>query len=191
MKTRLAKDLGDEEAARVYSEIARDIISRVAAAPNYQTAVFYDPPEKKDEVASWLGDIAQNGADFLFQQEGEILGDRISNAFKRVFSSGAERAVIIGTDCVGVTAEMIRETFSELTEYDAVIGPAEDGGYYLLGLSRFIPELFLDIEWSTERVFEQTLERVTSLGLKYELLETLSDVDNINDLQRLPKDLNL
>lgn len=190
VKTRLAKDLGVKKAAELYSLIARDIISRVSASERYTTALFYDPPDKKNEIISWLEDIATIESCNYFKQEGNILGERISSAFEIVFSSGAERAVIIGTDCMEVSAEMIEETFNALKEYDTVIGPAEDGGYYLLGLNRFLPDLFLDIEWSTEHVFQQTLTRVKDGGLTLKLLKTLTDIDNLEDLNRMPNKFN-
>lgn len=184
VKTRLAKDLGDQKAAEIYSVIARDIISRVSSSEKYTTAIFYDPPDKKNEIISWLEDIAPVESHNYFEQEGNILGERISYAFEKVFSGGADRAVIIGTDCSEVSAEMIEDTFEELRGYDTVIGPAQDGGYYLLGLSRYDPLIFQDIEWSTERVFEQTLRRVQEQGLNCKILKTLSDIDNIEDLKR-------
>jgi uncharacterized protein len=191
VKTRLAEDLGDVRAAEIYSYIARDIISRVSKSSTYETVIYYDPPDKKNDVAIWLKDCAQTDSERLIPQEGSSLGERILGAFESIFSSGAMSAVIIGTDCTDVTAKMIEETFGELSEYDAVLGPAEDGGYYLLGLNCLRPELFQDIDWSTDIVLEQTLSRLNKLGLNYKLRETLRDIDNLNDLNSVSKDLEL
>ncbi len=191
VKTRLAEDLGDVRAAEIYSYIARDIISRVSKSSTYETVIYYDPPDKKNDVAIWLKDCAQTDSEHLIPQEGSSLGERILGALESIFSSGTISAVIIGTDCTDVTAKMIEETFGELSEYDAVLGPAEDGGYYLLGLNCLIPELFQDIDWSTEIVLEQTLSCLNKLGLNYKLRETLRDIDNLNDLNSVSNDLEL
>jgi len=191
VKTRLAQDLGNERAAEIYSTIARDIISRVSKPLLYETVIFYDPPEKKDEVDLWLKDCAQTDNEHLIPQEGGSLGERISGAFESIFYAGANSTVIIGTDCTDVTANMIGETFGELKEYDAVLGPAEDGGYYLLGLNCFIPGLFKEIEWSTELVLEQTISRLNKLGANYKLRETLRDIDNLKDLNSVSNDFEL
>ena len=190
VKTRLAKDLGNERAAEIYSDIAKDIVSRVSKSNQYDTYIFYDPPNRGNDLKLWLSDIANIDNERMVPQEGDSLGERISNAFETVFSSGAKRAVIIGSDCTDVTAAMIEESFSMLSHSDAVLGPAEDGGYYLLGLKRFIPELFEDIDWSTERVLEQTVSRLANSGLKYRLLKTLRDIDNLNDLRNHLKNID-
>lgn len=188
VKTRLARDLGDNKAAEIYSGIARDIISRVSKSPAYETVIYYDPPDKKNEIALWLKDLTKIDSEHLIPQEGSSLGKRISGAFERVFSSGGDKAVIIGTDCTDVTASMIENTFSDLRNFDAVLGPAQDGGYYLLGLKQFVPELFQAIDWSTELVLGQTLSHLDMLGYNYKSLETLRDIDNLNDLNSLSYD---
>ena len=98
----------------------------------------------------------------------------------------ADRVCVIGTDAPGVDAALVRSAFAALESADCVIGPAEDGGYYLIGLRQNHPTLFQDIEWSTPRVFEQTLAHASSAGLSIETLETLVDVDVLEDL---PADL--
>lgn len=190
VKTRLAKDLGEKRAAEAYSQMARHIISCASNSNTYETSIFFYPPDKKREVADWLSGISKLENESLIPQEGNSLGQRISNAFKRIFSKGAEKAVIIGTDCIDVTPVIIKNALIELNEHDCVIGPAEDGGYYLLALSQHTPGLFDGIDWSTERVLEQSLERAESLGLTYSLLETLSDIDNVEDLISVSGDLN-
>ena len=90
-----------------------------------------------------------------------------------------------------MTKDTIEETIGALRDYDAVLGPAEDGGYYLLGLSRFMPELLQKIDWSTNLVLEQTISRINDNGLTYKLLETLRDIDNLNDLNSLSENIEL
>ena len=178
VKTRLAKDLGDQRAAEIYSEMSLKIIKNVLDASSYQTIIFYDPPEKENEIRNWIG---KEEVQYL-PQVGHTLGDKISNAFKEVFSSKSKRAIIIGTDCTDVTSDTISQAINSLTDVDIVLGPAVDGGYYLLGLNNHTPEIFKEIKWSTESVLDQTIERIKEKKLSYELLNTLQDIDTIDDL---------
>ncbi|GJM16820.1 MAG: hypothetical protein DHS20C13_21470 [Thermodesulfobacteriota bacterium] len=180
VKTRLAKDLGDQRAAEIYSEMSLEIINNVLDTSSYNTIIFYDPPEKEkeNEIRNWIG---KKEVQYL-PQVGNTLGDKISNAFKEVFSSKSKRAVIIGTDCTDVTSETITQAIKSLTDVDVVLGPAVDGGYYLLGLNNHTPEIFKGIKWSTESVLNQTIEKIKENKLSYELLNTLQDIDTLDDL---------
>jgi rSAM/selenodomain-associated transferase 1 len=180
VKTRLAEELGEKKAAEVYSLMAETVIGEVIHSESYETAIFFDPPDKEDEIIKWIGD----GSVVFFPQDGEALGERMSNAFGTAFSDGARKAVIIGTDCVDVTAETVEEAFDLLGETDVVIGPAKDGGYYLLGLNNHEPALFRDITWSTGLVLDQTVGRINEAGLSFTLLKTLNDIDTAGDLRR-------
>jgi len=178
VKTRLAKDVGENEAARIYSNMALNIIESVVDPKSYNTIIFYDPPEKEKEIKDWIGEKEVQYS----PQLGNTLGDRISNAFKEVYSSGADKTVIIGTDCLDVTSENIKEALYLLDETDVVLGPAEDGGYYLLGLDKYTPQVFQDIDWSTEHVLEQTVLKIVENSLNYSLLKTLKDIDIVDDI---------
>lgn len=178
MKTRLAQDIGNERAAEIYSAMAKTIINQVAESSECETIIFFDPPERKADVENWL----QSNGHKLLPQEGSSLGERMLNAFRMAFSLGADKAVIIGTDCVKISDEMIREAFGKLETIDVVLGPADDGGYYLLGLKRAIPEIFDGIEWSTSLVLDQTVKKLREKGLEFQLLQTLKDVDTVNDI---------
>jgi len=178
VKTRLARDVGAQRAAEFYSQMSKTIIENVLDTDSYRTIIFYDPPERENEIRSWLGSKQCP----ITPQTGESLGDKITDAFTQVFSSGADKAVIIGTDCIDVTSKTITQAINSLNNTDIVLGPAEDGGYYLLGLKRHIPEIFQEIDWSTNRVLAQTLEKIKEKKLKYELLETLKDIDTLEDL---------
>jgi rSAM/selenodomain-associated transferase 2 len=109
----------------------------------------------------------------------------MSRAFARSFDDGARRAVIIGTDCPGITPEIIEGAFDSLEGSDFAVGPASDGGYYLIGLSRHIHELFEGIPWGTSRVFDETMRVSERLGLSNSRLEILADVDRPEDLGEL------
>jgi uncharacterized protein len=137
-----------------------------------------------DELRSWLGDKLS----YVAQSTGD-LGDRMAQAFDQGFGAGHDRVVIIGTDCPGIDRAILDQAFTALASHDLVLGPAADGGYYLIGLRRSIPELFQSIAWSTATVRAQTLEIATELNLTYALLSELSDIDRPEDLVHLPATL--
>jgi uncharacterized protein len=178
VKTRLAKNIGLENAAVLYRKMAETIIHDLSKLTDYTKIIFFDPPERKNDVMRWL---TFNGLSFI-AQEGNSLGEKMLNAFSHAFSLGADKAVIIGTDCPQITTQTILRAFEKLEKSEAVIGPSYDGGYYLLGLRRFSREIFHDIDWSTNLVFDQTMKKIRDEGLQSTCLETLRDVDTVEDL---------
>jgi rSAM/selenodomain-associated transferase 1 len=118
------------------------------------------------------------------EQAGDNLGERLSRAFDELLGGPDDRAVAIGADCPELEAGVIREAFVALEACDLVLGPASDGGYFLIGLRRPVPALFEDIAWGSDRVLEQTLERAKGAGLKTALLGGLADLDTPDDLVR-------
>lgn len=174
VKTRLAKTVGDENALRIYKALiqkTKDQISGVKAQKSIYYSNYIDNYDQfaTDEFAKRL-------------QMGEDLGERMKNTFEAAFNQGAEKAVIIGSDCWQLTQEVVDEAFEALDNADFVIGPAEDGGYYLMGMSSFIPDVFNGKEWSTSNVLVDTLLDVQNNGLTHQILRTLSDVDYETDL---------
>ena len=178
VKTRIARDLGAERAAEIYSQMAARIIHDVSGPDTYRTIIYFDPPAREDEIRTWLG---ANSLSYESQSGGTI-GDRMSNAFHKVFSEGTERAVLIGTDIPEITADAVSAAFVLLDDADVVLGPAEDGGYYLIGLKRFEPILFRDIDWGTNTVYNRTLDRIVEKNLGHKLLDTLKDIDTADDI---------
>lgn len=118
-------------------------------------------------------------------QEGEDLGDRMSNAFEKIFALGAEKAVIVGSDCPEITTAIINSAFTTLKEKDVCIGPARDGGYYLLGMNKPLPFLFQQKAWSTDSVFSSTIDDLEKQNLSFGKLPELSDLDTAEDLPLL------
>ena len=116
-------------------------------------------------------------------QKGNDLGEKMKNAFKEILSLDYEKIVIIGTDCADLDENILNEAFEKLNEFDFVLGPANDGGYYLLGQKSSADELFEDIEWSTEKVLQQTIDKIDVRDKSYFLLKVLTDIDNISDLE--------
>jgi rSAM/selenodomain-associated transferase 1 len=179
VKTRLATAIGDPAALRVYRRLAEHTLAevRALAADDVEIRVHYAPADAGDEVRTWLGD----GPLYLPQADGD-LGARMKDAFERAFSGGAERVVIVGSDLPEVSASLLRRAFNELDAHPAVIGPARDGGYYLLGLRGMVDGIFDGVEWSTPSVFDATLERFSAAGVRPAALEVLTDVDTVDDL---------
>ncbi|MEH1789952.1 TIGR04282 family arsenosugar biosynthesis glycosyltransferase [Nostoc sp.] len=128
-------------------------------------------------MEDWLGlDLV-----YRSQSEGD-LGLRMARSLFEAFQSGMEQVIIIGTDCPGVNAQILATAFEKLDAFDLVLGPAIDGGYYLIGLRQPIPELFVNIDWGTNGVFQKTVDIAQKLNLSYVNLSPLADVDRPEDL---------
>ena len=182
VKTRLAATIGDDEAARIYRQMVQSALKTVRETRcGASTLVFFAPAEARDDMANWLG----SHHTYQPQVDGD-LGDRMLQAFRYASANGIRQTVIIGTDCPGLTSNILQETFNKLDNHDIVLGPTPDGGYYLIGANQPHPELFRDIAWSTEKVFPQTMKRIQSSGLSCVQLEKLRDVDTIDDLNHYP-----
>jgi uncharacterized protein len=179
VKTRLAAEIGAGEAARVYRALAERVLAQTApeAGDSYRRLIFFSPADARDEIAAWLpGEV-------LVAQEGADLGQRMDAAFAHAFASGATRAVLVGTDVPRLSREHVRQALAALGTSPVVLGPATDGGYYLVALTARQPELFQGIAWSTDAVRAATVERASALGLAVHLLEPLRDVDTAADLE--------
>ncbi|MCP5046429.1 MAG: glycosyltransferase, partial [bacterium] len=183
-KTRMIPKLGTDGAAELQRQMTRHIVSRVTEF----TALDPTPLEirfdggNKNLMAVWLG----AGFDYSFQGKGDI-GLRMGRALEDGFGDGYDTVVIIGSDIPDITADIIHKAFEGLKNQDLVLGPAVDGGYYLIGMhkSTFIqanPRLFNEIRWGTDGVLSHTLAVAEELRLSYLLLDTLNDVDRPEDL---------
>jgi rSAM/selenodomain-associated transferase 2/rSAM/selenodomain-associated transferase 1 len=123
------------------------------------------------------------GRQILYRRQGRgDIGARMARAFREAFNDGTERAALVGTDCPGITPEILNETFEALGRNDVVLGPATDGGYYLIGLHRPTPELFVNLPWGTREVMERTLQIAKERGLRVHAVKTLGDVDKPEDI---------
>ncbi|HEX7367963.1 MAG TPA: TIGR04282 family arsenosugar biosynthesis glycosyltransferase [Pelobium sp.] len=180
-KTRLAASVGKQNALKVYKELLHhtNLITKNIKSDKY---LFYD--KFSENKLPWGDDIYLTA----YQKESD-LGGRMQNAFEQVFAKGYERAVIIGSDCYDLTQTIIEDALNTLDTTDVVIGPAKDGGYYLLGLTRIIPELFTNVAWSTEDVFSSTVKVLKDLNIAYQIGPTLSDIDTIDDLPEALKSI--
>lgn len=173
VKTRLAAGIGPEKAMEVYERLLAHT-HQVTRCLECDKTVFFS--ENIEEAGLW-GD----GNFALARQSGTELGQRMENAFDMQFAKGAEKVCIIGSDTFEIEPEILKAAFSALQKHDVVIGPARDGGYYLLGMKELQPELFHNKSWSTEGVLSQTLDDLHRLQLDYFLLPELNDIDHKED----------
>jgi hypothetical protein len=191
VKTRLAAGVGNAQAVRIYRCLVEHQLRLLPFAS--QVYISYGPgtPEIEHFIRSWLEPLAP-GATYLPQLDG-CLGTRISAAVRQTFERGAVGVVVIGTDCPRIDSRVIRrvrvalwpEAFGEShSAHDLVMVPATDGGYCLLATKQYHPELFRNIDWSTERVCRQTLDAVERAGLSIKLLPEMEDVDDTHSWER-------
>lgn len=177
VKTRLARDVGEERALAVYRSSGEQVAATVSS--EFPLTVWYAPRDAEVEMRAWLGD-----QEFLAQQ-GSDLGARMEHAFRQHFARGDNPVLAIGADAPGVTAETIRNALGILEQADAVLGPAVDGGYYLLGLKELHEPLFREIPWGTSDVLQVTVRQCLDLDLAVGQLNILRDIDTAEDLEAL------
>lgn len=178
-KTRLIPALGAEAAADLHRQMTEATLAQIKPLQQSRslTVEVWFTGGDRVQMQAWLG------ADLLYQPQPEgDLGDRMAQAFQAAFDSGVEAAIIIGTDCPALTDAVLAQAFQALRQTDLVLGPATDGGYYLIGLRQVVPDLFQSIAWSTDRVFQQTVAIASKLHLSLTSLPTLTDVDRPEDL---------
>ena len=185
VKTRLAASIGDEGAVKLYKGFLLNILSNL----NKGTFLFYlcfYPGDSLENLKKWLGE------EYLYMaQYGGDLGERMENCFMEAFAMNFKRVVLVGSDIPELPLEVIEEAFHSLQKKDAVIGPSLDGGYYLIGFKdkTFSSKIFKGIPWSKERVFEETMKILEREGLTVHTLKPLRDIDTIEDLRNLSKDI--
>jgi rSAM/selenodomain-associated transferase 1 len=179
VKSRLAASIGEYPAFLIYKELLAKAHELAISVP-VSKAVYYS--NFIDDNDMWENDVFQK---FLQMEEG--VGNRMKNAFVDSFLDGFEKVVLTGSDIIGLSPEVIEQAFVDLDKSDVVLGPAKDGGYYLIGMKKQHSGLFHDINWSTEMVLSQTLNKVQSLNLSHSLLPELSDLDRFDDFQYLSK----
>jgi rSAM/selenodomain-associated transferase 1 len=175
-KTRLASAIGAAAALEVYDELlahTRTAADGVAAVKTLWLAG--EAPASGSAFAQWVGYAPQ-------PQPAGDLGQRMHQAFLMAFAAGATAAVVIGTDCPELTSAHLAEAFRQLATHDVVVGPALDGGYYLLGMRQLVPDFFVNKLWSTPFVLGETLADANRLGLRVARLPPLADVDTAKDL---------
>jgi rSAM/selenodomain-associated transferase 1 len=171
VKSRIARTTGEEKALSIYHQLTSCTLQLVEGSP-FQTYLFYD---------GGLPDLGSRlpNAIYFSQARGD-LGERIIDAFQKILSLHST-AIIIGSDCPELSSSHLAEATKQLEKHDIVIGPSNDGGYYLFGCKKIFPFLFEDIKWSSEVVAEQTISKAESLGLSVYELSPLQDIDTESD----------
>lgn len=173
VKTRLAKGIGDEAALEVYKEllaITRSVSQEVKAS---KYLYYADGINDKDDWS--IGYFIKR------QQVERDLGGRMESAFDEVLQEHG-KVILVGSDCPKITKAIIDDAFEKLNTNDVVLGPSQDGGYYLIGLRRSCPEIFNNIRWSTDEVLSMTIKVIKDSKFEYALVEELNDIDTIEDL---------
>ena len=172
VKTRLAETIGNEKALDCYSQMiayTHEQLQKVDADIHLYFSEFIEPSPPQN----W----------HVQTQKGEDLGEKMNNAFLDLKSNGYDQIIIIGTDCLELNNELIHEAFESLNSTDYVLGPATDGGYYLLGLTELNDVLFLNKAWSNDKVFQTAIDTIQQQNKTVFLLEKLSDIDTFDDLR--------
>ena len=174
VKTRLASGMGELRALEIYRHLIQLTYSVLEDVPVPVWTYFSD----------YIPESTHPSVEKSLVQEGQDLGERMANAFARSFESGMEKVVLIGTDCPTLQSNHLNEAFEALTHSDLVVGPATDGGYYLVGMKRRADYLFEGISWSTAEVLSETLNVASQHGISTTLLRELDDIDTQEDWQR-------
>jgi uncharacterized protein len=177
VKTRLAAAIGPAAALRIYRRLAEQVVREARMLGGAAVRVHYTPAGTEEEVRAWLGEDLH----YLCQSTGD-LAERLTIAFDQAFEEGFGRVLVVGSDVPGLRTALLERALRSLTARTVVVGPANDGGYYLLGLTAPAPDLFRGIDWSTPRVLEQTLSRAADARLGVVLLDELPDVDRADDI---------
>uniref|UniRef100_UPI004049889E TIGR04282 family arsenosugar biosynthesis glycosyltransferase n=1 Tax=Fulvivirga sp. TaxID=1931237 RepID=UPI004049889E len=174
-KTRLAQTLGDEAALAIYYKLINKTQEVTVDLP-IDKAVYYSSFIDRED--SWDNEKYQK-----YLQKGDTLGEKMYYAIEEGISNGYQQVALIGTDIYTLTTDIIIKSFDLLNESDIVLGPAEDGGYYLIGMKRLEPSIFGLKEWSHSEVFSQTVKLIKNQGMSYSTTQTLNDIDKPEDLK--------
>jgi rSAM/selenodomain-associated transferase 1 len=185
VKTRLQPQLSAEQSLALYMAMGEDLVARFRNSSDFDLQIHFWPPDAGREMQRWLG----ANLHYIPQNEGN-LGSKMHLAFVYVFDQGYRKAVIIGSDLPALTGVHIRNAFQYLEKHDVVLGPTDDGGYYLIGLRASSPELFENVKWSSGEVWQQTLENLRKNGLHLAQLRQETDVDTFAEVIDLWKRLN-
>jgi len=188
VKTKLIPSLSGSEAAELYKCFVADTLTNIHHVSHHpRIQVAYQPHSKASNL-DWLG--LKNPPE-IFRQEGRTLGERLVHAFGVSFGHGSQQVVIIGSDSPHLPVGYIEQAFHALDESDIVVGPSNDGGYYLIGLSRPCMRLFEEVIWTGDQVFERATQNALTFGYTLKILPSYYDIDTIEDLKTLHLDLQL
>ena len=182
VKTRLGKIIGDKLAALFYSSFVKDILEKLEQT-KVSITLCYDPFRPLEQYKEWLG------SKHFIPQRGESLGERMENAFQDTFAGNCTSCILIGSDIPGIDPQIVQDGLESLKKSTACIGPAHDGGYYLIGFQKdnVSTNIFENMKWSTDSVFKTTIQRLKNDKIYPTILPYYSDVDTLDDLHKLMK----
>lgn len=173
----------DENVLRAFLNNTFEVLSELKSHLDYHLIVATDKQSIESEYFQKLAARFSNPIEFqLLEQNGHSFDERIKNSLQRTFEREYSKVVIIGNDCPDLTTGIIDQAFQDLEEQDIVIGPSNDGGFYLLGLNCYHPDLFSNIQWYSEKVFSQLYENALAVSNKIGLVSPLSDIDSKDEL---------
>lgn len=180
VKTRLGMTIGMKKAAEIYKSLAETTI-KACKSDNFDILFCIEPYSELENFKKWLGD-----GEIYIPQHGNDLGERMFNCFSDAFAMGYDKCAVTGSDIVGLNNEILSQAFAELDKNDCVIGPAVDGGYYMIAFNKGKCEkaLFKNMEWSTDKVYNNTISRLTDCGTAYASTMILPDIDTEEDLKK-------
>lgn len=185
VKTRMQPQLTPEQSLKLYTAMVEDLANRFRNSKKYDLHIYFWPPDGEAEIRQWLGD------DLVYtQQRGADLGEKMHLAFCDTFDSGYHKTVIIGSDLPSLNDDHIQAAFRKLDDHDAVFGPTDDGGYYLIALKKGQLELFENVEWSTADVLSQSLKNAEDNHLKAGQLHQEADIDTFAEVKQLWQAIN-
>jgi len=185
VKTRLARDMDEDLVLSIYRKIVEKTLETVRKTP-FPAVICFSPAEREGMMKDWLGRHPS-----YMVQKGDDLGRRMAAAFREAFESGFSQVLVIGSDIPGIEPDHLIEAFSLLEENDVVIGPACDGGYWMIGFNKngFSPRVFADIPWSRAHVLDRTMERCKELRLTAGFCRKLRDLDTADDFSLLWREI--
>jgi rSAM/selenodomain-associated transferase 1 len=176
VKTRLADEIGTDLALEVYKNLVMNT-SEITDKLKMDRAIYYS---EYVELYDFFDDEVYS----KHIQEGDDLGQRMLNAFFDGIEDGYEKVVLIGSDIPDISKKIIEDAFAKLDDHDVVVGPAEDGGYYLIGMKNAHKQLFEGMEYSQPNVFQDLVDEIESSGMKYATTQTLFDLDTKADMKK-------
>lgn len=179
VKTRLGRQLGEDRSCRLYTVFVEWTLQRLARLRHMDCTIFFSPAEEADRFPAWLGGHYR----YLAQPEGD-LGARLRFGFETLLPTYS-RVIAIGTDSPDLPLHYIEEADISLQNHPLCIGPSEDGGYYLIGMTQLYPPLFENIPWSTDSVFAETIHRARQENIPFKQLPSWYDIDTVEDIKKL------
>lgn len=185
VKTRLQPELTPEQSLLLYQAMVEDLVQQFDDVGFCDLKIFFHPADAYEEMKNWLGSALE-----YFPQHGNDLGEKMHRAIVEMLDQKYKKVALIGSDIPTMDSTALVQAFTALDDYDVVLGPCNDGGYYLIGMKQPQPGLFETIDWSTSAVLRQTIQRAQMAGLDVFQLPQKSDLDTFADLRDLWSFLN-